>query len=285
MTVASEANIALRAWTGVETSFAAGFTAEGPNNVGVKAVDPATLLETFLSNGTHYSLAIAGDGSVTITPITFPIPPKIIVIWRDTGATQEVDFEDLQDFSADTHEMLHDRWARLHAEHKGGLARSLRAPRGEFLAEVPAAGFRANAGAGSVLGFDGASGQPVLLNPASAGGGVIAQKHRGLVIDPFLTYSPFGTSFATSPGVPTPFPVSQPAIVPRGVWGPGTGTLTSGASSIEGFALADGFDYSSFPSAVDWGLDPALSHHEGMQYYNGSGADTTPCMGTTEVLH
>jgi hypothetical protein len=54
---------------------------------------------------------------------------------------------------------------------------------------------------------------------------------RSLLIDPFLLNPIYGTTFTTVPALDAPFPVQNNAIVARGTWGPGTGTLTSGVSS------------------------------------------------------
>lgn len=164
MTVASEAYSALRAWTGAETSFAAGFSAAAASDVKVYSRDAAGT-DTLLSQGSHYGLTLAGDGSVTILPINLPPPPVTLVIVRDTPATQSTDFEDLETFSADDHERLHDARARTDGELKGAFARALRFPFGELAPMLPTSLLRKAGGIGSVLGFRGDTGEPVLVSP------------------------------------------------------------------------------------------------------------------------
>jgi hypothetical protein len=133
MTVATETAFALRSWTGVETSFAAGFAAETTASVNVISRDPTTGVDTVLTQSVHYSVTLAGDGAVTVFPIALPLAPKTLVIYRDTPGTQATNFADLVSFSAAVHQTLHDRWARLAGELKTAIARVVRAPIGDPL--------------------------------------------------------------------------------------------------------------------------------------------------------
>ena len=62
---------------------------------------------------------------------------------------------------------------------------------------------------------------------------------KSLLIDPMLLDPIYGTSFTTLAGAVAPFPVQNNAIVGRGTWGPGTGTLTTGVSSRVTLALGE----------------------------------------------
>ena len=125
------------------------FSAEAATHVFVVSRD-ATGVDTTLTQGVHYLVNLAGDGAVTIVPLfTMPPAPKTLVIYRDSPAIQAVDFRDGEDFSADIHEMLADRWARLAAERKADMARTMKVAVGELATPLPAAEARK----GLLLGF------------------------------------------------------------------------------------------------------------------------------------
>lgn len=164
MTVATEAFFAQLQWTGAESAFAAGFSAELASHVKVAARDPVTLVSLMLSQGIHYKVVFLADQAVQIMPITLPAPPKTLVIWRDTEAIQNVDFLDLEDFSAADHERLHDRWGRAIAELKGDIERTIRLPISELAPQLPPAAQRSN----KALTFD-AAGVPTLSSIIAPG--------------------------------------------------------------------------------------------------------------------
>ena len=165
MTVGTEAYFGLRTWTGVETTIVPGFSAEHPADVKVTAKSSTGVVST-LSQGVHYTITIGANGAVTMQPIApqMPIAPQTLTIWRDTDALQGVNFQDLQDFSADDHEMLHDRWARITSELKGDMLRTGKVPLGETLIDLPDATTRKSNGHGSVFAFDPINGQTALLD-------------------------------------------------------------------------------------------------------------------------
>jgi hypothetical protein len=165
MTVGTEAYFGLRTWTGVETTIVPGFSAEHPADVKVTAKSSTGVVST-LSQGVHYTITIGANGAVTMAPIApqMPLAPQTLTIWRDTDALQGVNFQDLQDFSADDHEMLHDRWARITSELKGDMLRTGKVPLGETLIDLPDATTRKSNGHGSVFAFDPINGQTALLD-------------------------------------------------------------------------------------------------------------------------
>jgi len=165
MTVGTEAYFGLRTWTGVETTIVPGFSAEHPADVKVTAKSSTGVVST-LSQGVHYTITIGANGAVTMAPIApqMPLAPQTLTIWRDTDALQGINFQDLQDFSADDHEMLHDRWARITSELKGDMLRTGKVPLGETLIDLPDATTRMSNGHGSVFAFSPVDGQTALLD-------------------------------------------------------------------------------------------------------------------------
>jgi hypothetical protein len=160
--VDTETCLSLQSWTGVENTFNAGFKAEAASDVDVYSRDAAGV-DTLLTQGTHYTVTLGTDGAVTIVRVSFPPAPRTIVIVRDTSALQGVDFASLGSFAPSVHTTLHSRAAMRDAEDKRERARSLRAPYGDTLANIPPVATRKNL----VLGFDN-TGQPIAV---TAGGG------------------------------------------------------------------------------------------------------------------
>lgn len=166
--VPTEACFAALAWTGVEGSFAAGFRAQQTSDVQVSSLDPATLAITLLTEGVHYSVILAGDGTVTVLPIALPAAPKTILILRNTPAVQATDFANLGTYAPAIHTALHSAAALRDAEDKFQRTRMLRLPLGDTAApDLPSASARAS----KLLGFD-ALGAPIATalatGPASA---------------------------------------------------------------------------------------------------------------------
>jgi len=165
MTVATEAWFGQISWNG-EASFNPGFSAERLADVKAIATNPSLVIAT-LTQGVHYTVLLGANGAVTINlnAANMPVAPQLVTAWRDTDAVQGVDFQDLQDFSANDHELLHDRWARLAGELKGDMTRVAKVPIGETLNDLPYHYQRTGeAGEGSVFGFDGVNGQTLLLS-------------------------------------------------------------------------------------------------------------------------
>lgn len=134
--VATEACFASRSWTGVETSFAGGFSAQETSDVVVYSRSGST--DTLLTEGVHYSVTLGpSDGAVTVVPIALPTAPRTILILRNTPATQPVAFADLGLFTANTHTELHSKAALRDAEDKFHRARMLGLPLGDTSPTLP----------------------------------------------------------------------------------------------------------------------------------------------------
>jgi len=170
MTVATEAYLAALTWTGAETVFTPGFSALDVADVLVVYRSAAGALSA-LTNGVHLTLSKAGPidvaGSITAVPVAMPAAPGTVIFFRKTPATQATAFADLQDFSAAVFQHLADAAALRAGELRGTFNRSLLAPIDETFPELPDATARKAGGVGSVLGFDGATGAPVLVSPGS----------------------------------------------------------------------------------------------------------------------
>lgn len=147
MTTPTETCFVALSWTGVETSFSAGFRAASVGHVKVYSRDSAGV-DTLLTLGVHYGVTLAGDGSVTVTPAALPAAPRTILILRDTPAVQETDFANLSGYLPGVHTALHDAAARRDGEDKLHRGRAILAPLGETMAALPALATRANKLAG-----------------------------------------------------------------------------------------------------------------------------------------
>ncbi|MCD0419473.1 hypothetical protein LOC51_19840 [Rubrivivax sp. JA1024] len=128
MTVATEACYAERQWTGAETSFAAGFSADDRDFVKVAWLD-VNGLPVPLTRGVHYSVDLAtGTNAVTVRPIALPPAsadaPIVLTIERDSLAVQGVDFVNLASFDPSVFTRLFDRLTMLAAELKGRINRA-----------------------------------------------------------------------------------------------------------------------------------------------------------------
>jgi hypothetical protein len=119
MTVASEACYAERAWTGGQTSFAAGFTALDINYVKVRYRDGLGAVTT-LTPGLHCTIVRdALSGAISVVPLAaMPAAPGTVMIERHTPATQDTDLVDGASYSAETHERIADIAAMRSAEHR-----------------------------------------------------------------------------------------------------------------------------------------------------------------------
>lgn len=112
------------AWTGVETLFPAGFSAQDSDDVVVAARSP-TGFEIILVNNVHYEVLFGLNGRVNVAPIALPSAPRTIVVRRATPDIQETDFQDLLTYSAAVHQQLHDAAAMRDGELRYELLRRL----------------------------------------------------------------------------------------------------------------------------------------------------------------
>lgn len=170
MTVATQAAIATFSYTGVETSFSAGFPAQDAAHVVVISQNPTTFAQTILTLGVNYSVTLAaGTDLVAVVPIALPLTPATIIVTRQTPGLQATDFANLSDFPPATYTSLFDAAALRSDEATRDFSRALLVPMGETTPGIlPNASARANGGAGSIAGYD-ASGRPIALTLAAAG--------------------------------------------------------------------------------------------------------------------
>lgn len=128
MTVATEAAYAEMVWTGAQTSFSPGFSAENLTDVLVSYLD-VNGLPVELTFNVHYGVSLGADDAVTVTPITFPTAspaaPVTIIIGRNTLAVQGVDFINLSRYDPSVYETLFDRAYRILGELKGRMTRAV----------------------------------------------------------------------------------------------------------------------------------------------------------------
>lgn len=207
MTVPTETAIASLAWTGVETSFVPGFRALAVTDVVVIAQNAAGVQVT-LTRNTHFSVALDGNGAVTVTPIALPTVPQTLIIYRATPAVQSVDFANLGSYAPAVHTRLHDAAALRDAEARRDLARALLVPEGEAGYPLPGLATRANGGLGSIVGFDG-SGNLTLYNPADLGA-VGASSVQIVTAAGTTTVAPATTALIFRKSVASPSPFNLP---------------------------------------------------------------------------
>lgn len=125
MTVATEARYAERSWTGVETSFTPGFRALDLTHVSVKYRNSQSVVSD-LTRGVHFNTTVDSAGNVTITPLSLPQAPGMLLITRRTPAVQETDFANLETFDPAVHTRLHDAAAMRDAELFDEITRNVR---------------------------------------------------------------------------------------------------------------------------------------------------------------
>lgn len=128
MTVATEAAYAEAVYTGVETLFTPGFSAQAAADVLAGYFDSSGL-PVDLTQGVHFSAALDAEGAVTVTPIAFPLatPAAPVTIWmqRDTPAIQGVDFTNLNQYDPAVHERIADAGAMRDAEIRSKFSRGV----------------------------------------------------------------------------------------------------------------------------------------------------------------
>lgn len=126
MTVASEyCGPTLLRWTGVETTFDPGFTAQAADAVLVRYQPDGTEGSTPLTAGLHFRAVVSDTGDVTVTPLLMPLPSGNVLISRETPAIQQTDFGNLAKFSPAIHTALHDASAMRDAEIRRDVAANM----------------------------------------------------------------------------------------------------------------------------------------------------------------
>src|SRR4051794_32711544 len=125
MTVATEACHAEAVYTGAETTFTPGFSAQSIEHVFVGYFDSEGALVD-LTQGVHFSVTLGVDDAVTVTKIAFPVAtvaaPVTIAIERVTPAVQGTDFDNLEAYDASVHERIADASAMRDAENRRRLS-------------------------------------------------------------------------------------------------------------------------------------------------------------------
>jgi hypothetical protein len=145
-------------WTGVETSFPAGFPAMRVEDVIVQ-LDGLTL-----TRGLHYTVALAaGSRLVTVTPATMPSSSGFLRIYRSSEFTQSDVFAEGEAIPAPTHEDQHDRHVmrlqelRRDTDKAIAMAASSAVPRGAWSPDATYA-------AGDMVNFLGSSYRALVAN-------------------------------------------------------------------------------------------------------------------------
>jgi phage terminase large subunit-like protein len=116
MPVPTEACDATFPFTGAEDTFNSGFRAKAVSHVKAKFTDGDGAVSV-LVNPTHFTVALDPTTEVaTVTRVLFPAASGSLYVWRDTPATQDDEFNDLEDFPGATHTDVADRGAMRDAE-------------------------------------------------------------------------------------------------------------------------------------------------------------------------
>jgi hypothetical protein len=102
-----------------------------PEYIKVNTQVVATLVEAALTYGVDYTVSVNSDGvGGVVTVLPTHSTAYNYVVYRDTGALQATDFDDYNNFPADTLETVADRGIMIAQEIKEDLTRALRYPIG-----------------------------------------------------------------------------------------------------------------------------------------------------------
>jgi len=175
VTVATELCHTELAYTGVETTFPAGYSAQSATAVFVTYRDVNGNITT-LTPGINVTVQVdPASGAVTVMAVGggMPAAPGTVIIDRVTPGVQATNFANLGAYSALTHQQLHDAAAMRDDENKYRVGRAILLPSNENAnATWPAKSIRQGAGAGTLAGFD-ANGNPVVYSVATPPGYVL----------------------------------------------------------------------------------------------------------------
>lgn len=149
MTVASETSTAVRAWTGAEGVFTPGFTAQDAAHVKASYLPTGAVDSVALLAGVNFTVALSAAGDVSVTPLAMPPPPGNVTIWRDTPATQGVNFLNLAAYAPATHTKLHDASAMRDAELRRDVSQTISGTLPAFTAALAQAQISAASAAAS----------------------------------------------------------------------------------------------------------------------------------------
>ena len=133
---------------GVQTEFPVGFQALVDADLGVYLTDPASSASsTKLVLNTDYTVTgnlVAGAASINL--VTPPALGIMVAILRDIAISQETNYEQYDDFPADSHERALDKLTMICQALKEEQSRALTAPEGDTGSQlvIPAKHLRAN---------------------------------------------------------------------------------------------------------------------------------------------
>lgn len=169
---------------GVTLAFAVPFRFDPAGGLAVKRIDAGVV--TGLAFGVDWS-ATGGssDAGGTLT-LTASVAGAKLVIERTTARAQQTAYTTSDRFPATSHEAALDRLTMIVQEQDVGLAaakvRTLRAPDGEILADMPGAALRK----GKFLGFDLATGNPIAVSGTLGGDATMVSVDDGRALQDLL---------------------------------------------------------------------------------------------------
>lgn len=163
MTVSTTQRKTTYTGTGANTALNTVFPFVGADDLEVVSRVTATGVETTLTSGVHYNVTGGDYATGTVTPIDGATDFPTTVTWtlkRVTDRTQATDYQENEDFPAESHEKALDKLTYLQQETAEDVDRALKIPVGESgtTTELPNVVDRAS----KSLGFD-VSGNPVAL--------------------------------------------------------------------------------------------------------------------------
>ncbi len=175
MTVGTTLSHTELSYTGVETTFPAGYSAQEATDVTVSYLDPNNNL-TVLTPGINVTVSLdPTTGDVTVQAVAGGMPtatPGTVIIDRLTPGLQQTVFADLASYAASVHQQLHDAAALRDDELLYRVNRAILLPTNEVVSvPLPPKATRA----GMLLGFD-ANGQPAVYASTAPAGYVLMQQ-------------------------------------------------------------------------------------------------------------
>lgn len=170
MTVSSTAASQTFACDGATVAFTCPFRALSSSEVRAYLITISTGARVLLANGVDYVVTGAGTAAnVLVTTTTAYSSLYQLKFKRATNRLQETDYRDNDPFPAESHENGLDRGIMIAQEHDEALLRTIRAPDGEPLDELPSAADRAL----KMPGFD-AQGRLVVSIPSAGSAASLA---------------------------------------------------------------------------------------------------------------
>jgi len=131
MTISKTGVVATYSGDGATVAFPYPYRFLTDDSLVVTLLDAASA-ETLLVLGTDYT--VVNNGDETGGTVTFAVPPAVgetIIISRETGLTQDVDYTPGDRFPAEVHEQAIDKLTMLAQEREAALVRTMRVPVGD----------------------------------------------------------------------------------------------------------------------------------------------------------